>query len=89
MMKTLKDLNHEKLERARGVFTSAQIHSWEAKARQDAEADSYSPPLTPDLLLGEHVYTMAWCRKRDKLGRAERDAAEAKTAAQQSGDHSP
>lgn len=76
-MKTLKDLNAERDERARGVFTSVQIHAWEAKARADAERDVYTPPTVLDLMLAEHIYCMAWCRKRDKIGRAERDAAEA------------
>ena len=79
-MNTLKDLNAERDERARGVFTSTQIHAWEAQARADAERDVYQPPRLLDLMLAEHVYIMAWSRKRDKLGRAERDAAEQATA---------
>jgi hypothetical protein len=81
-MKTLKELNEERRERALGVFTSAQIHAWEWMARRDAENDVLQPPSHDDLLLGEHVYLMAWSRKRDKIGRAERDAAEAAYAAE-------
>lgn len=76
-MKTLKDLNAERDERAKKVFTRDQIKAWEEKGRADAERDEYNPPTILDLALSEHVYCMAWSRKRDKLGRAERDAAEA------------
>lgn len=78
MTSPLKAINAERDEKAREVFTTTQIHNWEAMARLDAENDVYAPPKPEDLALGQHVYCMAWSRKRDKLGRAERDAAEAK-----------
>jgi hypothetical protein len=84
-MPSLKELNEEKRERALGVFTSTQIHAWEGKARRDAEMDVYAPPTMQDLLLGEHIYCMAWSRKRDKIGRAERDAAESREPQQEPG----
>ena len=62
------------VEIARGVFTPTQIHAWEAKAREDAEANRYAPPRPSDLLLGEQVYMQAFNRRRYKIAKAKRDA---------------
>ena len=71
------------------LFVREQIKAWQHQAKIDAGSDYFRPPRGLEAL-AEHVYTMAWSRQRDKDGRAERDAAEAKYAAERSlGDQQP
>jgi hypothetical protein len=75
---TLKELNAMRDDLAKVVFVREQIKAWETRGREDAERDVYAPPFKDQVAsLAEHVYCMAWARKRDKLGRAERDAGDA------------
>ena len=72
--KTADEIAAEKLERARGIFTSAQIHNWESKAREDAEVNKYAPPSPEELLLGIDVYQLAYSRRKYKIAKAKREA---------------
>ena len=72
--KTADELLAEKVERARAVFTSPQIHAWEVLARMDAEANKYAPPSPDDLLLAQDVYLQAYNRRQYKIAKAKRDA---------------
>jgi hypothetical protein len=74
-VKSIDELNAERGEKAREVFTPTQIHNWEGQARRDAEAGTYGPPSTAGdiALLADSVYILAWSRRRYKLSRAKRD----------------
>lgn len=75
-MTTLNELNAERTRQAENFFHPQMMKHWRELAKEDATKDEYKP-LVPDLsALAIHVYTMAWCKRRDELGRAERDAAE-------------
>lgn len=85
-MSNLKELNGDLSALAEGVFVHEQRKAWENKARADAEAKVYQPPVLFDgdelyaarffANLANHVYTMAWCRRKDRLARMQRDAGD-------------
>jgi hypothetical protein len=72
--KTADELLAERVERARGVFTSTQIHNWECRAREDAEANVYRPPTPDELLLAQDIYMQAFNRRKYKIAKAKREA---------------
>jgi hypothetical protein len=84
----LKELNANLSKHAESVFVHEQRKAWENKARADAEAKVYQPPCLfagDDLYaarfiadLANHVYTMAWSRRKDRLARMQRDAGDEK-----------
>lgn len=72
--RTADEILAERVEIARGLFTSAQIHAWECKAREDAEANRYAPPTPEEMMLAEYVYLQAYNRRRYKIAKAKREA---------------
>ena len=85
-MMTLKELNAERTKQAEHFFHPQVLKHWREAAKVDAAKDVYLPIKTEFMdALVEHVYTIAWSRERDRIGREERDAAEAKAASSPNG----
>jgi hypothetical protein len=84
-MMTLNELNAERTKQAEQFFHPQVLKHWRDVAKGDAMKDQYDP-IRYEFLneLATHVYTMAWSKKRDELGRAERDAGDATLLPQRS-----